>query len=109
MLQKLEIARAFEKVIKEQTEGYGLREYLEDTLKYGQTAFSYYRETTDLYDRYSPDCDEWLEDLVTERGLSPWEIFSEWDISPNSEINKWLVIVSMFEEYCYYVAEGLEY
>lgn len=103
MLNELSIIKAFDKIIKEQTEGYGLREYLEDTLEYGQTAFSYYRETSDLYDRFRADCNAWLDSLVDERGLNPWEIFPEWDIYPDSEINKWIVITSMFEEYCYYM------
>ncbi|AIS73861.1 hypothetical protein LDL_003 [Lactobacillus phage Ldl1] len=108
-MKKLGIIKEFEETIKDQTEGYDLREYLEDTLKYGQTAFTYYRETSELYDRYRSDCDAWLEDLVSERGLNPWEIFPEWDIHPDSEINKWLVIVFMFEGHCYYLLDGLEY
>lgn len=108
MLQKLEISRAFDEVIKEQTEGYGLREYLEETLMCGQTAFTYYSETTDLYNRYSPDCDEWLEDLVAEQDLKPWDMFPDWDIYPDSSRNKWAVITAMFEGYCSYLLDDLE-
>ncbi|AIS73862.1 hypothetical protein LDL_004 [Lactobacillus phage Ldl1] len=104
-MSNLEIVKVFEETIKDQTEGYDLREYLEDTLKYGQTAFTYYRETSELYDRYRSDCDAWLEDLVSERGLNPWEIFPEWDYAPNSEKNAWVVVVAMFEEYCRYLLE----
>lgn len=109
MLKDLSIVKEFDRVIKDQTEGYDLREYLEEALKYGQTAFTYYRETTELYERYYADCKAWLEDLVDEQGLNPWKIFPGWDIHPDSSINKWIVIVSMFEEYCCYLLEGLEY
>lgn len=105
----LEIVKEFDKIIKEQTEGYDLREYLQDTQAYGQTAFSYYRETSEMYDKYRSDCETWLEDIVSERGLNPWEIFPNWDIYPDSEINKWFVIVAMLEEYCNYLLDGLEY
>lgn len=108
MLNSLEISKAFDKLIKDQTEGYDLRDYLDDTLKYGQTAFSYYRETTELYEQYRADCEAWLEDLVDEQGLNPWDIFPDWDIYPDSDINKWITVVAMFEEHCCYLMEDLD-
>lgn len=104
----LKIFKVFDNLIKDETEGYGLREYLEDTLTYGQTAFVYYKETSELYTRHRDECEAWLEDLESSRGLSPWEIFPDWDIFPDSEINKWIVITAMFEEYCRYMLEGLD-
>lgn len=101
----MKIVEVFDDLIKDEA-GYGLREYLEDTLTYGQSAFTYYWEGAELYDQWRSDCEAWLETLVSERGLKPWEIFPDWEVFPDSEINKWLVITAMFEEYCQYMLEG---
>lgn len=108
MLKDLEIVKEFDKIIKEQTQDYDLAEFLKNECQYGQDVFTYYDETTELYDDYEDDCNEWLDDLVDETGLYPWEIFPDWDIYINSIYNKWYVIVAMFEQYCNYLLEDLE-
>lgn len=108
MLKDLEITKEFDKIVKEQTQDYDLRDFLENECTYGQDAFTYYTETTALYDKYRSDCEKWLESLVEEMGMNPWEIFPEWDYAPDSIYNKWYIVISMFEEYCNYLLEDLE-
>lgn len=108
MLNDLSIIKEFDKIIKDETEDYDLKEFLSDQCLYGQTVFTYYTETTSLYDNYKEDCESWLSDLVDETGLNPWEIFQEWDYAVDSIYNKWYIIVAMFEQYCDYLLEGLE-
>lgn len=107
-MKKSEINEKFDKIIKDETESYDLREYLEDTCKYGQTAFTYYDDTSEIYDSYRSDCEVWLEDLLSEGGLYPWEFFGGWEIFPDSEENKWRVVVAMFEDHCRYLLDDLD-
>ena len=108
MLNDLSISKVFNEIIKDETEDYDLREFLSDQCQYGQTVFTYYNETTSLYDEYKNDCEAWLGDLVDQMGLNPWEIFTEWDYVPDSIYNKWYIVISMFEEYCDHMLEGLD-
>ncbi len=108
MFNDLKIIKEFQEIIKEETQDYNLKDFLNDQCRYGQTVFTYYIETTNLYDEYKEDCDKWLDNLVGETGLDPWELFPMWDYTINSETNKWNVIVSMFENYCDYLLEDLE-
>ena len=104
----LSILKEFDEMIKYETQDYDLKDFLSDQCRYGQTVFVYYDETTGLYDEYKGDCECWLESIVDETGLNPWDIFPEWDYNVNSVYNKWSIIVAMFEEYCNYLLEGLE-
>ena len=108
MLNQYEIENEFKSIVDESTEDQPLKEYLELVGINGQTEFVYYYETSDLYDEYSSECNEWLDEKVEETGMKPWELFVDWDYSINSEYNKWNVIVSMFEEYCYYLLDEME-
>lgn len=108
MLTELNIVEKFYEIVKEETQDYDLKTFLSDQCRYGQTVFSYYTETTSLYDEYSSDCEEWLDEQVEETGLNPWDIFPNWDYTVNSVYNKWNIVVAMFEEYCNYLLEGLE-
>ena len=108
MLTELSITKEFKGIIEDETEEYDLRDFLSDQCRYGQTAFVYYTETTALYDKYKDDCEYWLDRLVDEMGLDPWDIFPEWDYAVDSIYNKWHIIISMFEEYCDYLLEDLE-
>lgn len=105
---ELEIYEEFDKIIKDATESRSLKEYLEEVDRYGQDEFVYYSETTELYDDYQEDCENWLDSQVDETGLKPWENFPKWDYAINSDDNKFIVIVAMFEEYCNYLLEGTE-
>ena len=109
MLNNLSITKEFKDIIEDETEDYDLRDFLSDQCRYGQTVFIYYSETTKLYDEYKEDCESWLKDLVDETGMNPWEIFPEWDYAVDSDINKWNIVVAMFEEYCDYLLEDIEY
>ena len=108
MLKDLSIIKEFDEIVECETEDFDLRTFLTEQLRYGQYAFTYYTETTALYDKYKEDCEKWLSDLVDETGLNPWELFPEWDYTVNSVYNKWNIIVAMFESYCDYLLEGLE-
>lgn len=98
--QGYEIEKQFEKIVDNETQDRPLNEYLQDVVKYGQNDFYYYSETTELYDEYSSECERWLDDLVEETGMKPWELFNDWENTINSEHNKRNVIVAMFERYC---------
>lgn len=108
MLTDLSIVKEFDKIIREETQDYDLRDFLNDQCRYGQDVFVYYDDTTKLYDEFKEDCEKWLNDLVDEMGMYPWDIFPEWDFVPDSIYNKWYVIVGMFEQYCDYLLEGLD-
>ena len=108
MLKDLSIIKEFDAIIKDETQDYDLRLFLSDQCRYGQTVFVYYTETTTLYNTYKADCERWLDDLVDETGLNSWKIFPNWDNAVDSVYNKWTIIISMFEEYCDYLLEGLE-
>lgn len=107
MLNQYEIEKEFKDTIDESVGDQPLKEYLE-TVVNGQTEFVYYYETSDLYDEYSSECDEWLDEKVEETGLKPWELFEDWDYSINSQCNKWIVITTMFEEFCYDLLDEME-
>lgn len=108
MLNDLSITNEFKEIVKDATKDRSLKGYLQDTCRYGQDEFVYYDETTELYDDYQEDCEKWLDNLVDETGLNPWDIFPSWDYALDSKYNKWNIIVSMFEEYCDYLLEGME-
>ena len=108
MLKDLEITKKFKEIVKEETQDYDLRDFLHDQCQYGQTAFTYYSETTELYDDYDEDCEKWLDSLVDQTGMNPWELFPMWDYAVNSKFNKWTVVISMFEEFCDHLLEGSE-
>ena len=107
-MKKYEITKEFDDIINDTVENWSLREYLEEVENYGQTEFTYYSETTEMYDKYRQDCQEWLDDLVNETGMKPWEYFNSWDYDINSKENKWNVICAMFEQYCIDRLEGFE-
>jgi hypothetical protein len=100
MLNQYEIEKEFKSIVDGACDGQPLKDYLQGVQDYGQQEFSYYYQATDLYDKYRSDCQDWLENLVSETGMKPWDIFENWDYIPGSEINKWIVISEMFEEYC---------
>ena len=95
-MKEYEITKEFEQIVDEASEGQSLISYLKEVRDYGQEYFIYYHETTDLYDKYASDCDDWASDL----GMKPWDLFGDWDLSINSEQNKWLIVTAMFEQYC---------
>ena len=100
MLNQYEIENEFRDIINETRKDQTLKDYLQGVKDYGQQEFSYYNQTTGLYDKYRSNCQDWLENLVYEKGMKPWDIFENWDYVPGSETNKWIVISEMFEEYC---------
>ena len=100
MLNQYEIENEFRDIIDETRKDQTLKDYLQGVKDYGQQEFSYYNQTTGLYDKYRSNCQDWLETLVSETGMKPWDIFESWDYVPGSEANKWIVISKMFEEYC---------
>ena len=100
MLNQYEIENEFKIIVDDACDGQSLKDYLQGVKDYGQQEFSYYYQTTDLYDKYRSNCQDWLENLVSETGMKPWNIFEKWDYVPGSEINKWIVVSEMFEEYC---------
>ena len=99
-MKDYEITKEFSKLVDDACDGQSLKDYLQGVQDYGQQEFSYYYQTTDLYDKYRSNCQDWLENLVNNSGLKPWEIFEKWDYVPGSETNKWIVVSEMFEEYC---------
>ena len=100
MLNQYDIEEEFKDIVDDATQDRSLEEYLQEVLNYGQNEFCYYSDTTNLYDEYKSDCDDWLYNLVEETGMEPWNLFSEWDYAPDSEQNKSTVIATMFENYC---------
>ena len=108
MLKDLEITKEFKEIVKEETQDYSLKDFLTDQCRYGQDVFVYYYQTSDLYDEYEEDCNKWLDDLFDETGLNPWELFPNWDYTINSEINKWNIVISMFEEFSGHLLDDLE-
>ena len=106
--QEYEITNEFKGMVDDATEDQPLKEYLQGVVDYGQDQFVYYLETTKMYDEYKSDCDDWLYNQVEETGLKPWNLFRDWDYVPDSEQNKWNVVVAMFEEYCEDRLEELE-
>lgn len=95
MLNQYKIEKEFKSIVDESTKDQPLREYLESVENNGQDEFIYY--ASDLYDDYSFECDEWLDEQVETFGLKPWELFNSWDYSINSEHNKWIIVTSMFK------------
>ena len=59
------------------------------------TQLIFHWETTELFDEFEDECNDWLREL----GFKPWEIFPDWDFAVNSKHNKNIVIWAMFEEY----------
>lgn len=98
------IRDAFNEIYDSAVEGYDSKEVFNEYLaKYGCVSgvdgLIYYWETTELFDNFEDECNEWLWNLKEETGLNPWELFSNWDYSINSQYNKNTVIWAMFEEY----------
>lgn len=102
MLNQYDIEKEFNNMVNDSvTECQSVKDYLEYINNYGgQDEYTFYSDTTKLYDEYKSDCDDWLYNQVEETGLKPWDLFDDWDYVPDSEQNKWIVIVAMFEEYC---------
>ena len=59
------------------------------------TQLIFHWETTELFDEFEDECNDWLRGL----GFKPWEIFPDWDFAVNSKHNKNIVIWAIFEEY----------
>ena len=59
------------------------------------TQLIFHWETTELFDEFEYECNDWLRQL----GFKPWEKFPDWDFAVNSKHNKNIVIWAMFEEY----------
>ena len=59
------------------------------------TQLIFHWETTELFDEFEDECNDWLMQL----GFKPWEKFPDWDFAVNSKHNKNIVIWAMFEEY----------
>ena len=98
------IRDAFNEIYESVVEGYDSKEEFDEYLaKYGCISgvggLIYYWETTELFDNFEDECNDWLEDLKEETGLNPWDLFSNWEIAINSQYNKNTVIWAMFEEY----------
>ena len=99
------IRDAFDEIYESEIERYDNKEQFdEDLAKHGCISgivggLISYRETTELFDNFEDECNEWIADLKEETGLDPWDLFSDWDYSINSQYNKNTVIWKMFEEY----------
>lgn len=99
------IREAFEDIYESAVEDYDTKEeFDEDLAKHGCISgivggLIYYWETTELFDNFKDECNDWLENLKEETGLNPWDLFDDWNIAINSEQNKNTVIWAMFEEY----------
>ena len=99
------IHEAFNDIYESAIEDYDNKEeFDEDLAKHGCISgivggLIYFWETTELFDNFEDECNEWLEELTKETGLNPFELFHNWDVAINSEHNKNTVIWAMFEEY----------
>ena len=98
------INEAFDEIYESAVEGYTSKEEFDEYLaKYGCVSgvdgLIYYSETTELFDNFEDECNDWLEDLKEETGLNPWDLFSNWEVAINSQYNKNTVVWAMFEEY----------
>lgn len=99
------IRDAFEEIYESAVEGYDSKEkFDEDLTKHGCISgivggLVYFYQTTELFDNFEDECNEWLEDLKEETGLNPFELFRNWDVAINSAYNKNIVIWAMFEDY----------
>ena len=99
------IRDAFEEIYDSAVEGYDSKEkFDEDLAKHGCISgmvcgLIYYSDTTELFDNFEDECNDWLEELTEETSLNPFELFHNWDVAINSKCNKNTVIWAMFEDY----------
>lgn len=99
------IRDAFEEIYESEIESYDNKEQFDEALaKYGCISgmvgeLVWFNQTTELFDNFEDECNDWLEELTEETGMNPFELFHNWDVAINSEHNKNTVIWAMFEEY----------
>ena len=96
---------AFNDIYESEIEDYDNKEdFNEDLAKHGCISgivgcLAFFNQTTELFDNFEDECNDWLEELTEGTGLNPFELFPDWDVAINSEHNKNTVILAMFEEY----------
>ena len=96
---------AFNDIYESEIEDYDNKEdFNEDLAKHGCISgivggLAFFNQTTELFDNFEDECNDWLEELTEGTGLNPFELFPGWDVAINSEHNKNTVIWTMFEEY----------
>ena len=99
------IRDAFDEIYESEVEGYDKKDqFNEDLAKHGCISgivgsLMYYSDTTELFDNFEDECNDWLEESTKETGMNPFELFHNWDVAINSAYNKNIVIWAMFEDY----------
>ena len=99
------IHEAFNDIYESEIEDYDNKEdFNEDLAKHGCISgivggLAFFNQTTELFDNFEDECNDWLEELTEETGLNPFELFQNWDVAINSAYNKNIIIWAMFEEY----------
>ena len=99
------IHEAFNDIYESEIEDYDNKEdFNEDLAKHGCISgivggLAFFNQTSELFDNFEDECNDWLEELTEGTGLNPFELFKNWDVAINSEHNKNTVIWAMFEEY----------
>ena len=99
------IHEAFNDIYESEIEDYDNKEdFNEDLAKHGCIygivgGLAFFNQTTELFDNFEDECNDWLEELTEETGLNPFELFQNWDVAINSAYNKNIIIWAMFEEY----------
>ncbi len=99
------IRDAFEEIYESEIKAYDNKEQFDEVLaKHGCISgivgsLMYYSDTTELFDNFEDECNDWLEESTKETGMNPFELFHNWDVAINSAYNKNTVIWAMFEEY----------
>ena len=99
------IHEAFNDIYESEIEDYDNKEdFNEDLAKHGCISgivggLAFFNQTTELFDNFEDECNDWLEELTEETGLNPFELFQNWDVAINSDYNKNIIIWAMFEEY----------
>ena len=88
------IHHAFNDIYESEIENYDNKEdFNEDLAKHGCISgmvggLVYFNQTSELFDNFEDECNDWLEELTEETGLNPFELFKNWDVAINSEHNK---------------------
>jgi hypothetical protein len=99
------IRDAFNEIYESEIEAYDNKEQFdEDLAKHGCISgivgsLMCYSDTTELFDNFEDECNDWLEESTEETGLNPFELFPNWDVAINSACNKNIIIWAMFEDY----------
>ena len=99
------IQEAFDGIYESAVEGYDSKEkFDEDFAKNGCISgmvggLVYFYQTSELFDNFEDECNDWLEELTEGTDLNPFELFKNWDVAINSAYNKNIIIWAMFEEY----------